>query len=88
MPIRAKIETNDDINLNIDIPCINCDQLVEYKDVDHHSQICTQVKSRVMLLEKPKTSNTALRVEQRGRTLLQAVEKRISSGKGPQQAAD
>lgn len=48
--------------------------------IDQHSLVCTQVKSRVMLLEKPKTSNTALRVEQRGKTLLQAVEKKIQQG--------
>ncbi len=72
-----KTDYGKDLNLNIDIPCLNCDQLIEFKDVgkdaptiDEHSLICTQVKSRVMLLEKPKTSNTALRVEQRGKTLL------------------
>ena len=80
-----------DLNLQIDIPCLNCDQLIDYKDVgeiiiavkliniylthilDRHSRICTRVKSRVMLLEKPKTSNTAMRVEQRGKALYSAI---------------
>ena len=41
--------------------------------LDKHSRICTKVKSRVMLLEKPKTSNTAMRVEQRGKALYTAI---------------
>lgn len=54
--------------------------MVEYKDIDQHSQVCTKVNPRVKMVERPDSVHQSLRIEGKCQALMNAVERKLKQG--------